>query len=39
MIKKKYHTIDVKGWYHIQRSYILILKHNLNKSTQLDLKP
>jgi hypothetical protein len=32
MIKKKIHTIDVKGWYHIQRSCILIWKHNLNKS-------
>jgi len=20
MIKKKYHTVDVKGWYHFQRS-------------------
>jgi hypothetical protein len=43
MIKKKYHTIDVKGWYDIQRSCILIWKHNLNKSTHillnLNLKP
>jgi len=35
MIKKKYHTIDVKGWYDIQRSCILIWKHNLNKSTHI----
>jgi hypothetical protein len=38
MIKKKYHTIDVKGWYHIQRNCILISKHNLNKSTHISLK-
>jgi hypothetical protein len=35
MIKKKYHTVDVKGWYHIQRSCILSdelkLKHNEKK--------
>jgi hypothetical protein len=37
MIKKKYHTVDVKGWYHIQRSCILIWKHNLNKSTHISL--
>jgi hypothetical protein len=37
MIKKKYYTIDVKGWYHIQRSCILIWKHNLNKSTHISL--
>jgi hypothetical protein len=36
MIMKKYHTIDVKGWYHIQ-SCILIWKHNLNKSTHISL--
>jgi hypothetical protein len=37
MILKKCHTIDVKGWYHIQRSCILIWKHNLNKSTHISL--
>jgi hypothetical protein len=37
MIKKKYHTVDVKGWCHIQKSCILILKHNLNKSTHISL--
>jgi len=37
MIKKKCHTIDVKGWCHIQRSCILIWKHNLNKSTHISL--
>jgi hypothetical protein len=37
MIKKKYHTVDVKGWYHIQKSCILIWKHNLNKSTHISL--
>jgi hypothetical protein len=37
MIKKKYHTVDVKRWYHIQRSFILIWKHNLNKSTHISL--
>jgi hypothetical protein len=37
MIKKKYHTVDVKWWYHIQRSCILIWKHNLNKSTHISL--
>ncbi len=37
MIKKKYHSVDVKGWYHIQKSYILIWKHNLNKSTHISL--
>jgi hypothetical protein len=37
MITKKYRTIDVKGWYHIQRSCILIWKHNLNKWTHISL--
>jgi hypothetical protein len=37
MIKKIYHTINVKGWCHIQRSCILISKHNLNKSTHISL--
>jgi len=37
MITKKYHTIDVKRWYHIQRNCILIWKHNLNKSTHISL--
>ncbi len=37
MIQKKYHTIDVKRWYNIQRSCILIWKHNLNKSTHISL--
>jgi hypothetical protein len=37
MIKKKYDIVDVKGWYHIQKSYILIWKHNLNKSTHISL--
>jgi hypothetical protein len=37
MIKKIFHTIDVKGWYHIQRSCILIWKHNLNKLTHISL--
>jgi hypothetical protein len=37
MIKKKYQIVDVKGWYHIQRSCILIWKHNLNKSTHISL--
>jgi len=37
MIKKKYHSIDVKGWYHIQRNFISIWKHNLNKSTHISL--
>jgi len=37
MIKKKYYIVDVKGWYHIQRSCILIWKYNLNKSTQISL--
>jgi hypothetical protein len=37
MIKKKYHIINVKGWYHIQKSYILIWKHNSNKSTHISL--
>jgi len=37
MIKKKYHIVDVKGWYHIQKSFILIGKHNLNKSTHISL--
>jgi hypothetical protein len=38
MIKNIYHTIDVKGWYHIQKSCILIWKQNLNKSTHISLK-
>ncbi len=37
MIKKKYHIVDVRGWYHIQRSCILIWKHNLNKSKHISL--
>jgi hypothetical protein len=37
MIKKKYHTVDIKGQYHIQKSCILIWKHNLNKSTHISL--
>jgi hypothetical protein len=37
MIKKIHHTVDVRGWYHIQRSCILIWKHNLNKSTHISL--
>jgi hypothetical protein len=37
MIKKKYYAVDVKGWYHIQKSCILIWKHNLNKSTHISL--
>ncbi len=37
MITKKIHTIDVKRWYHIQRSCILISKHNLNESTHISL--
>jgi hypothetical protein len=37
MIKKKYHTVDVKGCYNIQRSCILIWKHNLNKLTHISL--
>jgi hypothetical protein len=37
MIKKKHRTVDVKGWYHIQRGCILIWKHNLNKSTHISL--
>jgi hypothetical protein len=37
MIKKKYHTVDVKGWCHIQRSCVLIWKHNLKKSAHISL--
>jgi hypothetical protein len=37
MIKKKYHTVDVKGWYHIFIKKILIWKYNLNKSTHISL--
>jgi hypothetical protein len=37
MIKKKYHIVDVKGRYHIQKSCILIWKHYLNKSTHNSL--
>jgi len=37
MIKKKNHIVDVKKWYHIQKSCILIWKHNLNKSTHISL--
>jgi len=37
MIKKKYHIVDVQRWYHIQKSCILIWKHNLNKSTHISL--
>jgi len=37
VIKNIYHTINVKGWCHIQRSCILIWKHNLNKSTHISL--
>jgi len=37
MIKKKYHTVDVKRWYDIQKNCILISKHNLNKSTHISL--
>jgi hypothetical protein len=37
MINKKYHTINAKGWCHIQKSCIVISKHNLNKSTHISL--
>jgi hypothetical protein len=39
MITNKYRTLDVKGWYHIQRSCILTWKHNLYKSTHISLSP
>jgi hypothetical protein len=33
----KNHIIDVQGWCHIQKSCILIWKHNLNKLTHISL--